>query len=168
MSSPLDGAAARVVLLPLALILALVPAFGVVAEESGGKVPAAATGESAAGTAETADVSLPDGVTVTWNAADGRMAPPSGEQAARLAAAFRRLLLAKAAEPGFRRLARPGEIDEIALPNGMKGMRLTSDRMSFSLVRFDAEGRLVPSCADGVEAAAGVLIAPVPDAAEER
>lgn len=152
MSSPLDGAAARVVLLPLVLVLALVPAFGVVAEESG----------------ETADVSLPDGVTVTWNAAAARMAPPSGEQAARLAATFRRLFLAKAAEPGFRRLARPGEVDELVLPNGMKGMRLTSDRMSFSLVRFDAEGRLVPSCADGVEAAAGALIAPVPDATEER
>jgi hypothetical protein len=169
MWSSLDGAAPRAALVLLVSILALAPAAVVSAgEEPEGSPSSAEAG--AAGTEEAAPpaASLPDAVTVTWNAAQGSMQSPSAEQAARLAAQFRQLLLAKAAEPGLRRLAPAGESNAVVLPDGMTRVRLSTDLLSFSVVRVDADGHLIQSCADGIDAAAASLTAPVPGSAEER
>jgi hypothetical protein len=109
---------------------------------------AQATDAPAAAAPDAASVA-PDAQVVVRDAATGRLRAPTESETQAL----------RAAAPNLRRV--PGTPMQRAHHSGAKGVRLTEEFMSYSVVIKQADGRLVEYCFPNAETAEAAVTAPV-------
>ena len=105
----------------------------------------------------------PVGLTAVRDAETGQLRAPTADEAKALAKVAQRQFNAEAARVGQLRAANP----YFTTSSGAKGMRLSEEHMSYSVVRRNADGSLSTDCVEGKQKADAVTLSKAKESTHE-